>query len=296
MPEIVVVGEALVEIARDRSEFPGGSSANVAMALGRLGHVVLFRTALGNDHHGELIRSWLASSNVHISESGLSKTSTVSQGVVTLGDPSWHGDLTWTLDEASIPSSSAVHVGSIGAWYPPGTWRVEALLERARTTSTISFDPAIRPGVIRNPDDVRMRVGRILRLSDVVKVSDVDLFWLRPEESMRQVAREWLGEGVALVVVTLGAAGAVAYTREHEVQIPGTTVKVVDARGPVIALWPHCCRCLLAPACLVPTGGERLAHLSADRLRAILTGAANAAAISVARRGFDPPWANELPI
>jgi fructokinase len=61
----VVVGEALVDLVGQRGgrtfvAHPGGSPANVALALGRLGNTVTLLTRLGADAFGEMLR-WLHS-------------------------------------------------------------------------------------------------------------------------------------------------------------------------------------------------------------------------------------------
>ncbi|MFB7747587.1 PfkB family carbohydrate kinase [Streptomyces sp. NPDC056132] len=55
------------------------------------------------------------------------------------------------------------------------------------------------------------------------------LAWLYPAHT--DVAREWAATGPALVVLTLGAAGAHAYWRGGHVAVPGRRVAVVDTVG-----------------------------------------------------------------
>ena len=57
-PHALVVGESLVDIVtttKGRStEVPGGSAANVAVALARLGRSVRFATSFGADERGKV--------------------------------------------------------------------------------------------------------------------------------------------------------------------------------------------------------------------------------------------------
>ena len=59
----LVVGESLVDIVRggdgSTTEFPGGSAANVAVALARLGREVRFATSWGDDERGRALAEWL---------------------------------------------------------------------------------------------------------------------------------------------------------------------------------------------------------------------------------------------
>ena len=62
-PRILVVGEALVDVVPGPDgttrDHPGGSPANVAITLGRLGRDVRLVTLLGDDQRGAAVRAWL---------------------------------------------------------------------------------------------------------------------------------------------------------------------------------------------------------------------------------------------
>ncbi|WP_404444251.1 PfkB family carbohydrate kinase [Microbacterium marinum] len=66
-PEIVVVGEALVDVVEadgTTREHVGGSPANVALGLGRRGLRVALLTQLGDDRRGKMIADHLRESGV----------------------------------------------------------------------------------------------------------------------------------------------------------------------------------------------------------------------------------------
>src|SRR3954462_10945790 len=65
----VVVGEALVDLVGQRggrtlAAHPGGSPANVALGLARLGNRVTLKTLLGRDAFGSMVRDHLEASGV----------------------------------------------------------------------------------------------------------------------------------------------------------------------------------------------------------------------------------------
>src|SRR3712207_1212782 len=67
----VVVGEALVDLVGQRggrtwAAHPGGSPANVALGLARLGVPVTLRTRLGKDSFGEMITAHLETNGVQV--------------------------------------------------------------------------------------------------------------------------------------------------------------------------------------------------------------------------------------
>src|SRR6478752_4918377 len=67
---VLVVGEALVDIVKRQDgsteTFPGGSAANVAVALARLGRDAGFVTSFADDEHGRLLADHLAASGVRL--------------------------------------------------------------------------------------------------------------------------------------------------------------------------------------------------------------------------------------
>src|SRR5918999_6573972 len=67
----VVVGEALVDLVGQRGSrtlvaHPGGSPANVALGLARLGDPVTLVTRLGRDGFGEMVSAHLKASGVRV--------------------------------------------------------------------------------------------------------------------------------------------------------------------------------------------------------------------------------------
>jgi fructokinase len=178
----------------------------------------------------------------------------------------------------------------------PGRASVVDLLEREhrRGRVTISYDPNLRPALIGAPQDAQPDVERLVGLSDVVKVSDEDLRWLYPDRRDEEVAREWLGLGPALVVVTRGGEGVFAVGPGLQLHRPATPVDLVDTVGAgdsfTSGLLDGLCRADLI-------GGERrdaLAAVDESTLVSVLDAAALIAAITVSRPGADPPTLAEV--
>ena len=70
MLRLVVVGESLVDIVHRADgvveEAPGGSPANTALTLGRLGRRPTLITRLAQDDRGAPVRRWLEDSDVEV--------------------------------------------------------------------------------------------------------------------------------------------------------------------------------------------------------------------------------------
>jgi fructokinase len=304
-PRIVVVGEALIDrVLRANGESedaPGGSPANVALTLGRWARHPELVTMLGADAAGDTVRAWLAQSGVAVVSSvegpGESVvTSVATARLDTSGAASYEFDLRWQLDRRSVGRSDILHVGSVGAFLLPGAEDVSTLVAERSPQSLITFDPNIRPALIAeaDADAVRARVDDLIRAADVVKLSDEDLEWLRPEADPLDAARDWQRSGPALVVVTRGASGATAATSHGDLTVPSERTAVVDTIGAgdtfMAGLVEGLVRAGLATASVRP----RLHDISLTTVDRMLRLSAHAAAITVSRRGANPPWLHEL--
>lgn len=295
---VLTVGEALVDEVRrpagSAAEHPGGSIANVALTLGRLGREVRLATWLGTDARGDLVRDWLAESGVALvpGSDGAERTSVAVATLDDDGSATYDFDLTWQVPAEALQGTGdalAVHTGSIAAILEPGATQVRQVLAAVRPTSTITYDPNARPAIMGSAGEVRPRVEELVQLSDVVKVSDEDLSWLYPGADPVAVAREWLSGTPALVVVTFGGKGAVAVSGSGEVEAVAPEVTVVDTVGAgdsfmgalIDGLWE---RDLLG-------AGRRDALNGVDQatVQAVLDRCVAVAAITVSRAGANPP-------
>jgi fructokinase len=297
---VLVVGEALVDLVQradgSRHEAPGGSPANVALTLGRLGRHPQLLTQLGDDDRGRTVRAWLEESGVRVSAANQAgaRTSTATAKLDATGAASYDFDLAWSVDVGLAGTADLVHVGSIATVLDPGATDVARLVEDRRSSATITFDPNIRPALIDDADAARSRVEQLVRLADVVKVSDEDLRWLRPDASLQDSAAEWLAAGPALVVVTLGGEGAFALTIAGQVSVAAPRVAVVDTVGAGDTFMGALLDGFLAEDLIGSDRRAALREMPLSVLERILRRSASAAAVTVARPGADPPTRAEL--
>jgi fructokinase len=300
--DVLVVGEALVDIVMRRGaptvEHPGGSPANVALGLARLGHRAELLTRIGDDDRGRTIRAHLESSGVRLVPGSVTgeRTSTAIAHLDRAGVAHYDFDLDWRLPDGPLPEPGAcLHTGSIAAFLAPGGDAVLAMVEKAAGRSTISYDPNTRAPLMGGPEQARARVETFVAHADVVKVSDEDLAWLAPGEDPADVAGCWLASGPAVVVVTLGGQGAFGLCRAGRVDVPAPAIEVVDTVGAgdsfMAGLLDHL-------ATLDLLGAERRGDLHAigtQALRDTLRHAVAIAAIACTRAGANPPTRADLP-
>ncbi|MET8249524.1 carbohydrate kinase [Streptomyces sp. NPDC005202] len=248
---IVAYGEALVDLVHQQHQGtyaarPGGSPANVAIGLGRLGLDVALLARIADDPFGRLLRAHLTDSHVDLSIA-VSCSEPTTLAVVTL-DPEGGAEYTfyvegcadgaWSPDQLppALPRGTVcLQVsGSLAFAVPAMGDTLELLLERERPgcpVHTLTLDPNLRLRLARDPLRLRARLDRWITLVDLVKVSSDDLAWFSPGEPVQAVAARWHGHGPALVVVTRGADGVHALGPDGPVDLPVEPLEVADTVG-----------------------------------------------------------------
>lgn len=299
----LVIGEALVDVVHradgSATEHPGGSPANVALGLGRLGRGVDLLTWIGKDARGRVLGEHLGASGVAIVP-GSEAAARTSVAVATLspeGAAAYDFDLSWHVPErwASPPAPPlAVHTGSIAAVLEPGGADVANVLVAHRETATLTYDPNVRPSLMPPPETTRPIVEGLVAMADVVKVSDEDLAWLVDVPPL-ETARRWAGEGPALVVMTMGGRGAVALTSDgREIEVPAPAVVVADTVGAGDSFMAGLIDGLWTAGLLGADRRAALRRISDSTVREIIGRCIQIAAITVSRPGADPPTRAEL--
>ena len=297
--DVVVLGEALIDIvttSAGAAERPGGSPANVTVALGRLGRDAALVARVAEDEHGRLLREWLSASGVDLHPAGSpERTATARAMIDAVGNAVYEFDIDWVLPSpVDVPGARIFHTGSVAATLAPGADEVRAAAERARPTMLVSYDPNVRPALTGGVDDARARVEAIVAVSDVVKASDEDAEWLYPGVSALEVARGWVARGAGLAVITSGEAGSLGVTVHTTVDVPAAPTRVVDTVGAGDTFMGTLLDGILNLPGDVDELRERVRRLDAETLPPLLHRAAAAAAITVGREGMDPPTREDL--
>ncbi|MFH8756956.1 carbohydrate kinase [Streptomyces atroolivaceus] len=301
-PALLVIGECVADIVRlpeapDRIH-PGGSPANVAYGLARLGLGTTLITQLGPDSNGRLIGEHLASAGVRVLTDGSgAPTPAATVDLDEAGRAAYTFEITWTLGAVQLPGEPPrhVHTGSVATALEPGAASVLDLVRSFRPAATVSYDPNVRPGLMGDHARAVHRAERCVALSDVVKASDEDLRWLYPDEAPEKAAVRWLHSGPAVVLVTRGAGGAVAFLPGGAtVSIGAPPVRVADTVGAGDAFMSGTLHALASYGLLGAQARARLRSLDPAVLRDVLRRAVASAAVTVARAGALPPDEAEL--
>jgi fructokinase len=221
---------------------PGGGPFTAARTIARLEQPVAYLGRLSTDRFGTTLERMLADDGVRLD----AVVHTDDPTTLALAEIDERGSAVYRFYErgtsvpgltpeaalaALPPNVGLVHVGALGLILEPVAAALEAVVEALSGRALIAVDPNVRPGVIADPDGYRRRLARVLRRTDVVKVSDDDLAWLDPGLTPAAAARALLDDGPTVVLLTLGAQGAVVVTSGGEVAVPAPVVTVVDTIG-----------------------------------------------------------------
>jgi fructokinase len=300
---IVVAGEALIDLVPAGDDMlaahPGGGPYNTARTLGRLERPVAYLGRISTDRFGARLASALATDGVRLDvhvrtddpttlalveldEHGSGRYRFYDEGTAAPG-------LTASDALSALPDGVAfLHVGTLGLVLEPMAAALEALAGDLSGRALVMVDPNCRPAVIADPAGYRARLTRVLAFADVVKVSEEDLAWLAPGVPAADAARALLGQGPAVVLLTLGGDGALVLSGDGEERVAAPPVEVVDTigagdafSGGWLAYWAEHG---LGRAELADSG----AVVAATRF------ACHVAALTCARAGASPPRRAEL--
>jgi fructokinase len=306
---IICAGESLIDMVSFRGEpeytpHVGGSNFNSSIALGRLGSNSYYFGAISNDSYGELIEDCLRGSNVK--EDFIIKTNRpttlayadVVDGIAeyTFVDEHSAGRM---LDQTSLKpfvkrviKAKSLLVGGISLQAEPCGSSWQWFIEQVSGHLPIYLDVNIRPDFIENKRSYFDRFVRLTSKVDIVKISEDDYRYLYGAQDLNKVSKDWLKNGVKLVIFTLGAEGSkVIYDNGKEVFAKSKKVDVVDT---IAAGDTFNAGFLLSLDEQGLLDRESLDIISDTQLEKALTFANKVASFTVTKKGANPPWLDEI--
>jgi fructokinase len=307
---ILCCGEALIDFIPLPGQYayqpcPGGSIFNIAIGLGRLGAPVGFFCKISTDFFGDSLLSVLTENHVDTSLCRRAPNPTtlafVSLAAAEGAEPRFSfyandsADRSLSLDDLpqQLPDQiRGLHFGSISLVLEPGASALEELMGREGGKRIISLDPNIRPSLIPVREEYRERFEKWLTSVDILKLSRADREWIYPDLGLDECFDRWFDRGVSLILLTRGAEGAEAISRNGKKTFGETPrMEVADTVGAGDTFMAAALAYLMEKEYF---DRESIANLDEDQLAGLLGFANRAAAINCARVGADPPNRQEL--
>jgi fructokinase len=274
----------------------GGACLNIAVGMARLGAPTGFVGGISTDLFGRMITDHAVASQVELGYATRSDHQTTLAFVRTVaGEPQYAfydeqtASRNWIYRRGAIPFGEieAIHVGSTTLADEKGAAEALAMVEDARGSVTISFDPNCRPNLVKQKTRYVDRMDAFAATADIVRMSDVDFEFLYGRGDYAGRAKSLIEAGASLVVVTRGIRGAQAWHREAgAVEVQAPTVDVVDTVGAGDSFQAAL---LFALRAVGRIGPGSLAQMNYDELCRALSFASICAAFTCGRAGADPP-------
>ena len=297
--QVWVCGEVLIDLipdGKERRPVVGGGPANTAKALAKLGITTQFIDGISNDIYGQMASDDLLANDVlldYVKYSdkpiclaivSLSKTGGATYEFVIDDTATFDFNRSWLPDPAKL-KPSLLHIGTLVTAIEPAASVLFEWAKKVALVAPIVFDPNIRPAVMSDRQQYVRQVEKWVSISNAVKVSDDDIYWLYPGEDLDKVAKRWLGMGPELIVVTFGDKGLAGYRQDSKISVDAKKVVVADTVGAGDTVGA-----ILVEA-IIEDGLDKLKQ---ERLSEMLDRAARAAAITVSRTGAKPPGRDEI--
>jgi ribokinase len=215
---------------------PGGKGANQAVAARRLGADVVFVTLLGSDPMGDRLAAALA--EARLPSGPIERTTETATGVALISvDPEGRNQIAVApgANHRLTPERAARHLDLLA--------RADVVLLQLETpieTVRWALTEARRLGkrTVLNPAPARVLPlpADLLPLVDYLTPNETETGLLvdrevRNPDDAESAGRALVARGVSTVVVTLGAAGAVAVGPTGAVRVPAFPVAVIDTVG-----------------------------------------------------------------
>jgi len=297
--QVWVCGEVVIDLIPDGTErkaVVGGGPANTAKALSKLGISTQFIDGISTDKYGQMALHELEKDGVLLDFIKFSDKPTC-LAIVSLNSKGGAKyefviDDTATFDfshswlpDAADKKPLLLHIGTLVTAIEPAASVLFDWAKKVALVAPIVFDPNIRPAVMSDRQQSVKQVERWVSISNAVKVSDDDIYWLYPGEDLDKVTKRWLGMGPELIVVTFGDKGLAGYRDNSKISVDAKKVVVADTVGAGDTVGA-----ILVEAIIE----DGLDKLTGERLSLMLDRAARAAAITVSRSGALPPGRDEI--
>ncbi|AVX29983.1 fructokinase [Carboxydocella thermautotrophica] len=304
---IVCIGEALIDFVpavsgqalRDVETFSkkaGGAPANVAAGIAKLGGKAAFIGKVGADEFGRFLEKTLAELGVDTSGMLFSEEANTGLAFVSLRADGERDFLFYRRPSADmllrpeeiredlLARARIVHFGSGTLINEPAASATLAAVKRAKELGAlVAFDPNLRLNLWPSAEMARERILAALPLADLVKVSEEELEFLSGHagENREAACQQLLAAGPRLVVVTLGAKGALLCSREQVLQLNGFEVTAIDTTGAGDAFWAA----FLTRLEEMLVTGRQLSGLTEGEWQEVLTFANRVGALTTTRPG-----------
>jgi sugar/nucleoside kinase (ribokinase family) len=242
----------------------GGAPANVAAGLTKLGRHARLIATVGDDAFGRKIQHDLQTIGVDCAlrtdPDHFTTLAFVKQGVEGDRDFEFNAGahdylLPDQINPTDVNQALALHYGSISLRTGVSREATMKAIQLAKEAGVAcSCDPNWRPSLWADKEAGKAAMLDAISHADILKISDVDLECIVPDESDYAVALEKAGFKGRMAAVTLGKDGSWYKAGDRSGRVASPTVQVVETTGAgdafTAALLDGLINCQMDPNCL----------------------------------------------
>ena len=230
-------------------KYLGGSPANIAVGMARLGRRVGFLGKISDDRFGDFVQGFFEKEGIDVShvtrckngESlGLTFTEILSRETSSIlmyrekaADLMLHPD---DVDEAYVASGRLLLIsGTALSGSPTREAALKALALAKRTHTPVAFDADYRAYTWKNDDEIAVYTSLVAEKSDILMGSREEFDrmerLLALDGTDASSAQYWIQKGAQIVIIKHGKQGSTAYTKEGSWSVKPFPVEALKGFG-----------------------------------------------------------------
>lgn len=255
MKKLFAIGEALIDFIpgesgkalKDVCTFcpaVGGAPANVCGAFCKLGGEAQMITQLGKDSFGDKILEEFKCYGIgcsYVSRTDRANTSLAFVALQEDGNREFSfyrkpgADMLLEAKQVQkewFTEAYALHFCSVSLGdFPMKEAHAKAIDYAEEAGAIISFDPNLRFALWDDREALYRAIWEFIPKAHILKISDEELFFITGKNRVEDTLESLFCGKVELIIYTMGAGGARAYTRNAVAHADGCRVAAVDTTG-----------------------------------------------------------------
>ena len=254
--DVFTIGELLVDMISndyddsfDCSQYTkcfGGSPANIAMNLKRLGGNSALSSAVGNDGLGDFLINHLKNNNIdtrYISKVDNSTSMVLVSKSKTTPVPIFYRGADYNLQyddniEYALKNCKIVHFSCWPISQKNSRKTIEKVIYKAKENNIlIGFDPNYHEMIWEKNHNGLEYIKNIISKVDIIKPSEVDAERIFGCDTPENQVKKFIDLGAKLVIMTLGKDGAIVTNGDETLTFKTFATEIVDTTGAGDAFW-----------------------------------------------------------
>lgn len=254
--DVFTIGELLIDMISndyddnfDCNQYTkhfGGSPANIAMNIKKLGGNAAISSSVGNDGLGDFLINHLKNNNIDTSYINKVNNSTsmvlVSKSKST-PVPIFYRGADYNIDyddniDYALKNCKIVHFSCWPISQENSRQTIEKVIDKARKNNIlIGFDPNYHEMIWEKNHDGLEYIKNLVSKVDIIKPSEVDAERIFGPDTPENQVKKFIDLGAKLVIMTLGKDGAIVTNGVETLKFKTLATEIVDTTGAGDAFW-----------------------------------------------------------